>query len=356
METTTVKDENSTANFTLFGNVTLQPLVIIDIPILYVVNTFATVLVNPIIALFGITGNILSIIVLVKSGFSKPSNVLLSALCVADTFVLIAALNIPRFTAFLPGKKPNHIALWEYSETECFILYVLTIIIHGFYIYGVKLSATIVTLITLERFIAVFFPLKFVSIVTTKRAWLSVILAYVIWLPWPLYNFALYQFSFQYFKYWDLYAGSILIYYDDLFVMTNLNVVIPLGLYMPFILVTLGSLLIATKVKVTLEKRQALVSAAAAKSAAKSSKTTRTLLTVCLVFSITKFASILEYFMDFVHQNGDYIANRDRALALTLIIFFLDNVCSASNFFIYVALNKKFRNSLRESICLLERK
>ncbi|KAK6978762.1 hypothetical protein BgiMline_019698 [Biomphalaria glabrata] len=344
-----VKDGNTTDNLTSFVNGTLQPLLIIDIPILYVINTFATVLVNPIIALFGITGNILSIVVLVKSGFSKPSNVLLSALCVADTFVLIASVNIPRFTSFLPGKKPNHITLWEYSETECYILYILTIIIHGFNVYGVKLSAAIVTLITLERFIAVFFPLKFAAIVTTKRAWLAVILAYVIWLPWPLYNFRFYRFSFQYFKFWDLYAGSILIYLDDLSVVTNLYVVIPLGLYMPFIVVTLGSLLIATKVKLTLAKRKSLISSASAKTKASSSKTTRMLLTVCAVFSITKFASIIEYFADFVNQNEDY-NSRELALALSLAIYFLDNVCSASNFFIYVALNKKFRKLLKETI------
>ncbi|KAI8750499.1 hypothetical protein BgiMline_019653 [Biomphalaria glabrata] len=355
METTTVKDENTTENVTLFNNVTLQPMVIIDIPIFYAINTFATVLVNPIVALFGIPGNIISIVVLVKSGFSKPSNVLLSGLCVADTFVLIAALNIPRFTSFLPGKKPNHISLWEYSEQECFILYVLTIIIHGFNIYGVKLSATIVSLITLERFIAVFFPLKFASTVTTKRAWLVVILAYVIWLPWPLYNFAFYRFSFQYFKYWDLYAGSILIYYDNLFVMTNLNVVIPLGLYMPFIVVTVGSLLIATKVKVTLSKRKSLVSSVAGKAKSKSPKTTRMLLTVCAMFSITKIASILENFIDFVHQNGAEFSNRDLTLALFLTIYLLDNICSASNFFIYVALNKKFRNKFKETTTVLKK-
>ncbi|KAK6969902.1 hypothetical protein BgiMline_025518 [Biomphalaria glabrata] len=310
-------------------------------------NLYATVLINPLIAIFGLIGNVISIRVLIKSGLEKSSNILLVSLCVADSFCLISAVNIANIISFLPGKRPTDFNMWEYSEQASYVLYILAIIFQICFFFGVPLSATIVTLITMERFVAVFYPLRFTSIVTKNRAWMAVAMSYILWIPYPVYISTFYRFLYREIIAWDLYVGNASFLPNDVIVFIELNLITPLGSYIPFILVTGGSLLIALRVKVTMKKRQTMVSASA-KTSAKRSKTTTTLLTVCVVFSVTKFASVMAYVVEYTDQASAEVVNL--RLTLGIVTILLDMLNASSNFIIYIVCNKKFRTTVKEMI------
>lgn len=53
--------------------------------------------VNPSISIVGLIGNILSICILIQSGFKKPSNVFLLALTISDSLYLIRPISAPAF-------------------------------------------------------------------------------------------------------------------------------------------------------------------------------------------------------------------------------------------------------------------
>ncbi|KAI8777952.1 G-protein coupled receptor F59B2.13 [Biomphalaria glabrata] len=245
------------------------------------------------------------------------------------------------------GKRPTDYNMWEYSEQASYVLYILAIIFQICFFFGVPLSATIVTLITMERFVAVFYPLRFTSIVTKNRAWMAVAMSYILWIPYPVYISTFYRFLYREIIAWDLYVGNASFLPNDVIVFIELNLVTPLGSYIPFILVTGGSLLIALRVKVTMKKRQTMVSASA-KTSAKTSKTTTTLLTVCVVFSVTKFASVMAYVVDYTNQESAEVVNL--RLTLGIVTILLDILNASSNFIIYIVCNKKFRTTVKEMI------
>ncbi|KAH9500427.1 hypothetical protein Btru_071861 [Bulinus truncatus] len=297
------------------------------------------VIVYPLISLFGLVGNIICILVLIKSGLKKPSNVLLTSLCAADSCVLISYINIPFLMSFIPGKRPVYVSAFEFQENVCYILYYLTITIQYFTTYGQNLSASIVSLITVERFIAVFYALHFKSIVTTRRVWIVVFIAYAIWTPYAVYTTSLYSFQYKYVSDWDVNLGVISVNINDVSLYIDRSVVVPLGLYVPFCVVTAGSLLIAFRVKLTIRKRQQIVSSTT-KSKAKSSKSTKLLLTVCAVFSITKIPYVLTN-LDFFNGQDPIVVGI--SFIFVLITVLLQTINSSSNFIIYVVMNKKFR-------------
>ncbi|KAI8777953.1 histamine H2 receptor [Biomphalaria glabrata] len=306
---------------------------------------YTAVLVHPLIAIAGLIGNILSVRMLIKSGLDKSSNILLLSLCVADSFCLISALNIPNIITFFPGKRPFGYNLWEYSMEASFILYVLAITFQICFFFGTQLSSTLVTLITVERFLAVFFPLHFKIIVTKKRTWLVVILSYILWLPYPVYLATCYRFFYFYYPMWDVYAGGPILIYNSVMDFIERNIVSPIAVYIPFMIVTVGSLLIAVRVRLTMVKRQAMVSS---QRSLKTSRTTRTLLTVCVVFSVTKIVSLMSFFIDLTQSASD--VDVYLRLYLGIIVSLIDYLNASSNFIIYLILNDRFRKIAKEIV------
>ncbi|KAI8750501.1 G-protein coupled receptor [Biomphalaria glabrata] len=334
---------NVTIGVPLIYNQSVKIYIFIPIPVLNVVSTFIIALVNPVIALFGLTGTLLSIVVLAKSGLRKPSNILLAALCVTDVLVLVSMLNIPRLISYIPNKRQAYTSLCEYSETECRVLFVITIIFQFFYFLGSYVNTALVPLIIAERILAVFYPLHFKTIVTRQRIWLCVIVSYILWLPWSIYITTFYRFTYQYYFFWDLYAGTISITYDAITVFLNLNVILPLGVYASFTVVTFGSFLIVARVRMKMQKRQKMTSTTT-KSTRTQSRTTKMLLIVCVMYSLTKFASIFGYVVDLSKISNDMQA------AYGLFILVLINLNRATNFVIYVAANSKFRKIFMEMV------
>ncbi|CAL1541713.1 unnamed protein product, partial [Lymnaea stagnalis] len=282
--------------------------------------------VNPIIGVTGLVGNILSAVVLVKSGLDKSSNILLLALAVADSFCLMGSINFP-----------NLITL--FSREISFMLYVLAITFQACYFFGVQVSAAICTLITVERLLAVFYPLHFKTIVTTTRIWMAAIFAFVFWIPYVVYISSLFNFIFMFLIQLGMVVGLISFTRTDAMIFIEFNLATPFGKFIPFAVVTVGSILIAVRVAVTRRKRKEMMSSNL-KASAKSSRTTVTLLTVCAVFSLTKIVGFLVYILD--QSDASFDAQVVRNI-FGIVVMTTDYINSSCNFVIYVALNKNFR-------------
>ncbi|KAK3786764.1 hypothetical protein RRG08_000969 [Elysia crispata] len=132
----------------------------------------------PTLAIFGIAGNSLSIIVLYRQGFKKSTNILLFALAISDILFIIG-VNGPARVMYEWGQE----GFW-FPETEAHVLYYIYHIFDYFNWTAGPMSMGMPVLITAERFVAVFFPLKFHTIVTRGRTLTAVfILILLTYLP-----------------------------------------------------------------------------------------------------------------------------------------------------------------------------
>ncbi|CAL1532868.1 unnamed protein product, partial [Lymnaea stagnalis] len=295
-----------------------------------------TVVVNPLIGVVGIAGNAVNCAVLRKSGFSKPSNIFLFGLAVADLLGLLPAVDV----AFMLTKFPKHIppgySYWEYDCTDnrlaLFYLNVSRILI-SLAAFGQNASCCLCVIITIERLIAVFFPLKFTAIVRPKRAWLVVVLLYVFWTVFAFMFARKITFFFTYTAKYKTCLSTFYLDFDDAERLLD-TVATWLSCYVSLGIVVISSILIGAKIKMANRRRAKMTSSNSASSV---TRTTQTLMAVCVVFSITQMVRF-PYAM-FRVSFQDEIAYETYQMALTLT----SNLNSASNFVIYVILNNKFR-------------
>lgn len=313
----------------------------------YIVSRFTEYTVIPVICIAGIMGNITSAIVIVKSGLRNPTNIFLFGLAVADVLCLIDVLNVQVYVYrrieycsgwfdYLPFPYEPAFAVW--------IFYVTFYIINSL---GGRMSITVTVIITLERMVAVFFPLNFSRIITPTRAWQALTCATLFWLPWIIFQ----GFWFKFYHIHlgneggDLYLGLTLT--SDLFkrfdyFYFNSTVINHLTHTIPLILVTAGSLAIGIKVRINNRKRQKIILTTHMERS--SSRTTKTLLMVCLLFSITRFCYVIR---DLPWFTGFDPVWKDVTLLYSIIRERILDMNSACNFFIYVVFNARFRKILK---------
>ncbi|CAL1537126.1 unnamed protein product, partial [Lymnaea stagnalis] len=119
----------------------------------------------PVISLLGIAGNVVSMVILIKHGLNRRSNVLIFALAVADTTYLVGINNIPMF---IHQARADHFGFF-YSETASMVLYVLYQIFVFLETVGKVVSLLVPVLMIVERFLAVFWPLHVSRLLTARR-------------------------------------------------------------------------------------------------------------------------------------------------------------------------------------------
>uniref|UniRef100_A0A2C9KTN9 G-protein coupled receptors family 1 profile domain-containing protein n=1 Tax=Biomphalaria glabrata TaxID=6526 RepID=A0A2C9KTN9_BIOGL len=144
----------------------------------------------PVISLFGIIGNAMTLSVLIRHGFRKSYNIFILALAIADTLFLVGVNNIPRI--LLLADKFG----FFYTRAESLTLYVVFIVQIGMELNGKYMSMIIPTFVAVERFVAVYFPLHLKSLITCRRARLAVSVLFVSWIPANIYFFMLMRFDY----------------------------------------------------------------------------------------------------------------------------------------------------------------
>ncbi|KAI8774319.1 G-protein coupled receptor [Biomphalaria glabrata] len=296
--------------------------------------------VNPTIALVGFILNILCMVVLREDGLTKPSNSLLLGVVIAASFYQISAINVLEVVQFMSGD------MYKYEDHSCFIqmhpsLLICKYIFYYFENWGKCIYAPMYSLITVERLLAVFMPLKLRTVVTSKNVLISTGLVYFLWLPWvSIKTYSLYQME-------RVSMGSLTLL-DHVSPLLSLLPNLPKLMFtemvcnivtrtLPVIFVFLGNVAIALKIHWALRTRCDLTMDRS--NCRWSRQTSKVLLTTCLVFSSAHIVFIVVGTLLNYYLNASYT---DAAMTLELDCIVLSNLLVTSNlFFILISTNKK---------------
>ncbi|KAH9491590.1 hypothetical protein Btru_030977 [Bulinus truncatus] len=299
-----------------------------NLPVEILICQILTCFVNPALACVGVMANTLCVAILRKSGLKKPSNILLLSLVLADTTFLFNAFNFPTILIYYDTSRPfPELCAWQYTHKMNMFLLAVDIFVTQFACLGAYAGSFIAIAITLERLLAVFFPLSFKKIVNIHSAVISSLISVIIWLPWLLYNLAIVNF-----EHYDI-AGELYILFKlnpkaiDINVYNILNEFVFEGFssWLPSSLISVGCILIGIKVKITLRKRKQI--SAGKGKLAWSPRTTRTLLATSILFAVSRiFYSLAGYILYMVKMSK---SKRSIARALMQTSYLIN--CSRQN-------------------------
>ncbi|XP_013089010.2 uncharacterized protein LOC106073087 [Biomphalaria glabrata] len=334
-----LKDAISAANFSI-GAIRLPYRCILQLATAEELMLFKILscCVNPLISVLGFIANMVSIAILRRSGMSKPSNILLLGLVLADSMNQLLTVNYGDILAQLgPNKRYPQLCGWQYGAGLNFFLMIFRNVFFFLGNLGQYVCTVFPVLITIERLLAVFMPITFTKIVTPKTAVICVVLAFFFWFPWILFYMIYNDVYFIEFPEGDnsMYfaISARLLPIMDTFVLLNYYVFDSLESWVPIIFVTGGCVLVWIKVKVSLSKRRKLMPSQK-QSIRWSPRTTRTLLITCFVFSVTH---IIYSFINYNITAASGSQYRIYVEAMNLLYL----INSSSNFFIYIASNRK---------------
>ncbi|KAI8785575.1 G-protein coupled receptor [Biomphalaria glabrata] len=301
--------------------------------------------INPSVSAVSLLLNLLSVMVFVKSGLRKPTNIFLFALSLADTMSQAMSLNFAQILRYFGPEKPfPQIKAWQYPYTTSYVLFVCEMLWNFVGEWGMYVQSSIPVLISAERILAVFWPLKFRQWVTCKFASVVVTLAYVFWLPWIITfenNYTFWFFEIQHYYFASRVESQFSIDNLSLILFFSIKFFQNLSSWVPVALVMALCVAIAVKVKLTLNKRQLLTTSGDSKRW--STKTTRALVSVCIFFALTHgvyciIVNVYAYDLENATFKSNLVGEYLR------LILCANKVC---NFFVYVWFNDNFKRCLK---------
>ncbi|KAK0056378.1 neuropeptides capa receptor [Biomphalaria pfeifferi] len=301
--------------------------------------------ITPAISIFGFAGNILSIIVLVKHGMSKCSNILLVILAFCNIIYLVSFNNVPKII---------YEAVWNheyvgYSKSTCDALFILfTIFILCDYTFGL-MGMTLPMLITVERLVVIFFPFKFKQLLTPTRTWLTIVCVCFYWLSIFVYSsfWQVLDYSFDSTRNISLGLFKKSTFYNDNpeSVATIQNLMVYTSIIIPPIFTVSGCIVISIHIQMASVKRKKMTS-----SMRSTNRTTKTLLAVCAVYCVT--SAVLSLPLYIPAEYASYALTDEAPSNVGKLFYELANIVgciqSSSDFIVYIGLNKQFRDTLRQ--------
>uniref|UniRef100_A0A2C9KWX3 G-protein coupled receptors family 1 profile domain-containing protein n=1 Tax=Biomphalaria glabrata TaxID=6526 RepID=A0A2C9KWX3_BIOGL len=317
------------------------------------VYTLTSVILMPIISLTGVTGNVISVIIISRDGLHRCSNVLICVLAVADSMYLIGLNNVVNI---MLGEDITFVC--RPYDWVAHLIYLSNNIFAMLESTGMIVSMLVPTLIVIERFVAVFFPFHFTKIVTLWRVRLAAICLFPISLPVFLLTIPVY---------WNMGAyicRSLMARSPEIllaYMSTKMDIVkvhkVVLEIYsaicgpVSVCLVIFGCILISVKIHSQQRVRHKMIrcqgwegkhnkDADKGAESFRSNKTTKILISVCCVYSITgafSFLSDLVFTSEFVGAEFSFWIHKASMMLVC--------INSTANFIIYVAFNRKFREA-----------
>lgn len=301
----------------------------------------------PTVSILGVIGNSLSLVILFKHGFKKSSNILLFSLAVSDIIFMIGVTGPPKAIYEWGGGG------FQYPELTAHVLYYLYHIFDSLNWGSGPPSLFMPVLITIERLIAVFLPLKFASLVTPQRTTIAIVGANVVSYGTQVYVRTWFEFVYV----WDParnasigFAARTDLYWKQ----RGANKIIEIfvnSLMVLVIFVFCGSVAIGIKIKLASNKRLKMTNSAPGKQGGKeagTSRTTRMLLCLCLFYTIACAPIGLPVFIPGFMTFPVYTEEPNfRSVGVFIYhVYKLIYCTNASiNFVIYVAMSRSFRTT-----------
>lgn len=325
----------STAGITL--NASSTALMSDKIKLTSQVHAALLFIINPTIGVVGMISNTFGLVVLVKDGLRKSSTIFLMSMTVSDSMTLFGALYVTNLITFKVDEDLTYTYIgWHYSYNAAFVIYNLDRIMLFFLMWGSYVSVTLPSIISVERVFAVYFPLQFKQMMTSKRAQAIVVITYMFWLPWNLFYTPCYSFHYT-------LSGTGTMEMTE-FCNTNWEIISLFKGYIfnymtsivPLIVVLLGSLLVIIKIKITTMKRKDI----STNLGSGSHRATRTLLTVTLIYLVVNFTFFLTTTLLADELDNNYEQQDFVSVCLSTLVC----IGCSSYFYVYVFLNEKYKS------------
>ncbi|KAI8782255.1 G-protein coupled receptor [Biomphalaria glabrata] len=295
--------------------------------------------VNPLLSLVGLFINVLCLVILVKVGLKKTTYILLFALVMSDSWNMFENLDFGnKIRIFGTLKSKPGYCTFEYESEMNQFLYVSQQFFGFVGLWGRTINTSIPMIITIERILAVYFPVTFTRVVNARSITVSCCIAYVFWLPYVVV-----QIFYRRLAYFKLPSGKVVAYVESSdFLVKNFSVLYTftvyaletLASYVPTCFVCLGCILIGIKVSVSISQRRRLTREK--KKQKWSPRTTRTLLVTCLIFAVTHAITSLISAIASVSTQAPLLT-----YLLVEISAFFNILNCTSNFFVYFFCNQK---------------
>ncbi|KAK0049267.1 neuropeptides capa receptor [Biomphalaria pfeifferi] len=300
--------------------------------------------VTPAISVFGVIGNIFSVIILVKHGLHRCSNILLVSLAVNDISFLVGFNSVPKLLYEIVDRTEG----FHFGRGASFVLfafYQLCMVMD----YGCgSVSLTLPVLITAERLIAVFFPLQFNQVVTTRRTWCAVIFISVFWYGFFIHMTFFVVLDFEMDNQLNVTVGLMKrsAYHNQNSVAVAIleEAMSYMTIQIPPLFTLAGCIVIGIKIRIAASQRSKLTSSG--QKGELSNRTTKMLMAVCTMYTAACGAMSLS---TFIPQYMYYSITSDAPSNLGKVLYQVMNIAlclnSSCNFIIYVAMNKNFRST-----------
>ncbi|XP_059150261.1 thyrotropin-releasing hormone receptor-like [Physella acuta] len=303
------------------------------------VNFYLNYILLHLLCFLGVVGNTLNIIILWHHGFSDTTNIVLTSLSFTDLVFSITQCLCRVY---------NIVALWDPVAAYSLYSYYATYLSNINQI-SLALSILQVALISIERFIAVWFPFHVSRLLTTKRmkCILVFLYAYTIlltapdnfiisleWLVIPFTNTTYAQFRFTEFFYNN--RNNIIVYSS--YIRNNLIGTVPLAV------VLLSTCMIIIKMSMASKNLKKMSTS----KKVKETKMVKMLLVVCIIFILVLVPTTV---LDPVSLILADMFTQDELVIMECVKGILYQISASANFIIYVSMSSKFAKTYRELFC-----
>ncbi|OWF42000.1 C-C chemokine receptor type 2-like [Mizuhopecten yessoensis] len=285
----------------------------------------------PTFLLLGLVGNTMTIIIMNNKSFSKlNSRLLLICLAFSDTLLLLTQPFNKKFVIKMLGTD-----LRALSDIGCKTFFV-------FFRTGKMTSSWIVVFLCVERFVAVWFPLKAKRITTKLRTIIALIVVYLVMITFnSVWSFS--SLIINGMCYPDAYDRS------DPFLSTKYENMIYMGcaLYSigPMCIMAVLTILILYKLAVYRHKRKQMTSHAS-KSDTEGVKTTAMLLGIVTAYIVLVLPVTMLHLMAFFFKINAFGNNAKGFLVFKEVSQLLEQLNYSINFFLYITTSTQFREGL----------
>ncbi|KAK6961766.1 G-protein coupled receptor [Biomphalaria glabrata] len=304
--------------------------------------------VNPTMSVVGIGQNLMCLAILRKDGIRRTFNIFLMSMIVAGIFQQMMSLNVAEIIEHLKGSRMYH----KYDKYVCFrkidpVFEIFKMFFIFIGTWGQLVFSSTYMLITVDRLLIVYLPLRARSIISIKSVITCNILVFFVWLPWVVFKtFCYYTANAVYLEVKLRLQTQAKYHYFSVCYhnLTETGALVPIALSkcFPLSIVLIGSLAIAIKIKVILSERKHLTKRN--RTFLWSNQTTKTLLTTCSVFSVTE---VLLYFFSYIVSRESNEESVWLSIHLQLI-YFAYLITTSSTFFIFIFTNKKLMKHFME--------